>query len=181
MQISELLRHAFLFLVLVTPFFGSIPANAATSAQENPQTSAPSTSAGLAIETLAERRVITSSSEGAQVEFVAADQLHIGDEIFYTLRVRNATNAVIDKVVVIKAVPRNTQYVADSAVGPAATIGFSVDGGATFAASDELEVITLPGVARRAIMSDYTHLRWQLRHPLAPGATALLRFRGIFR
>jgi uncharacterized repeat protein (TIGR01451 family) len=136
--------------------------------------------AGLAIETLAERR-ITAGSEGAAAEFVAADQLNIGDEIFYTLRVRNVTNATLAEVVVIKAVPRNTEYVADSAVGPAAIIAYSVDGGATFAEADQLEVIALPGVTRRAIPSDYTHIRWQLRHPLAAGATALLRFRGVFK
>ncbi len=129
----------------------------------------------------AERRVVTSSSEGAQVAFVAADQLHIGDEIFYTVRVRNATNVAIDDVVVIRPVPRNTEYVADSAVGPAAKIGFSIDGGATFATRAELEVATMPGVMRRATTGDYTHLRWQLRHPLAAGATALLRFRGVFK
>jgi uncharacterized repeat protein (TIGR01451 family) len=115
------------------------------------------------------------------VRFVAADQLHIGDEIYYTVRVRNVTNTTIEDVVVIKAMPRNTEYVADSAVGPAAIIGYSTDGGGTFATSDDLEVVTLSGATRRAIPSDYTHLRWQLRHPLAPGATALLRFRGVFK
>ena len=30
---------------------------------------------------------------------------------------------------------------------------------------------------RRAAVEDYTHVRWRLRAPLAPGATALLRFR----
>jgi hypothetical protein len=34
---------------------------------------------------------------------------------------------------------------------------------------------------RKATSDDYTHLRWQLRYPLAAGATALLRFRGVFR
>jgi uncharacterized repeat protein (TIGR01451 family) len=122
-----------------------------------------------------------SASETLPAEFVAADQLKIGDEIYYTVRVRNTTTATIERVAVIKAVPRNTEYLADSAVGPATAITFSVDGGNTFAAADQLEVTTLPGVTRHAVPGDYTHLRWQLRHPLAAGATALLRFRGVFK
>jgi uncharacterized repeat protein (TIGR01451 family) len=173
MHISDLLhpRHARVALLLAIGVMVSVRA----------QDSSSSTSDGLVVETIAERRVVTPSSEGAQVKFVAADQLHIGDEIFYTVRVRNRSGAPIEDVVVVKAIPRNTEYVADSAVGPAAIIGISVDGGTTFSEPEQLEIVTLPGVARPAIPSDYTHIRWQLQHPLAPGATALLRFRGIFK
>jgi uncharacterized repeat protein (TIGR01451 family) len=168
MPISDLFNFRNLFRgVVLTQTLWAIAANA----QET------SSTAGLAIETVAERRM----DEGAPVRFVAADQLHIGDEIFFTIRVRNVSSATIEDVVVIKAVPRNTEYVADSAVGPAAIVGYSTDGGGTFAASDDLEVVTQSGVTRRASPSDYTHLRWQLRHPLAVGATALLRFRGVFK
>jgi uncharacterized repeat protein (TIGR01451 family) len=171
MPISDSFRRQYFFRgVLFAQFLWAFAADA---------NGAESTS-GLAIETLAERR-ITAESDVASAGFVAADRLNIGDEIFYTLRVRNATNATLERVVVIKAVPRNTEYVADSAVGPAAIIGYSVDGGTTFAEADQLEVVTLPGVTRRAVPSDYTHIRWQLRHPLAAGATALLRFRSVFK
>jgi hypothetical protein len=95
--------------------------------------------------------------------------------------VRNGSNAPIDAPTVIRAIPRNTEYVVDSAVGPAATISVSIDGGTTFSAPEDLEIVTLPGVSRPAIASDYTHIRWQLQHPLVVGATALLRFRGIFK
>jgi uncharacterized repeat protein (TIGR01451 family) len=173
MHISECLRTSFVGVVLTL----ACSITGTVHAQDNLQ----STTAGLAIETIAERRVVTPSSEGAQVKFVAADQLQIGDEIFYTVRVRNVTNTPLDDVIVVKPMPRNTQYVADSAVGPAATIGVSIDGGATFAAPDKLEIVTMPGVTRPALPSDFTHIRWQLQHPLAAGATALLRFRGIFQ
>jgi uncharacterized repeat protein (TIGR01451 family) len=171
MLISELFNSQFLLRgILLTQVLWAIAANAQES----------SSTAGLLIETIAERRVVPAD-EAAPVRFVAADQLHIGDEIFYTIRVRNISNATIEDVVVIKAVPRNTEYVADSAMGPATIIGFSTDGGGIFAGSDELEVTTPSGATRRASPSDYTHLRWQLRHPLAAGATALLRFRSVFK
>ena len=34
--------------------------------------------------------------------------------------------------------------------------------------------------ARKILPSDYTHVRWILGKPLAPKATALLRFRATF-
>jgi len=141
----------------------------------------PGSSAGLAIETIAERRVVTPSTAGAQVKFVAADQLQIGDEIFYTIRVRNVTSSSLEDAVIVRPIPRNTQYVADSAVGPAARIDVSIDGGTTFSEPEDIQIVTTPGVTRPAMANDYTHIRWQLQHPLAAGATALLRFRGIFR
>lgn len=132
---------------------------------------------GLEIETIAERRL---SADGIG-RFVAANQLQVGDEIYYTLRVRNVTDAPLDNVVVVRAIPRNTRYVEGSAIGPAATIAVSIDGGASFADPGSIELQVSPGTVRKAISDDYTHLRWHLRYPLAAGATALLRFRGVFR
>jgi hypothetical protein len=91
------------------------------------------------------------------------------------------TSSALEDAVIVRAVPRNTQYVADSAVGPAARIDVSIDGGTSFSVPEEIQIVTSPGVVRPATASDYTHIRWQLQHPLAAGATALLRFRGIFR
>jgi uncharacterized repeat protein (TIGR01451 family) len=132
---------------------------------------------GLTLETVAERRVQLNGS----IQYVAAQQLSVGDEIFYTVRVRNLTGSPLTEPTIVKAVPRNTRYIANSATGPAATVDFSADGGATFAPSDQL-VVPLPGGGVRAATSaDYTHIRWRLRHPLAGGAVALLRFRAVFR
>jgi hypothetical protein len=59
-------------------------------------------------------------------------------------------------------------------------VSFSVDGGKTFGPADSL-MIEVEGSTQRAQASQYTHIRWQLRNPLAPGATALARFRATFR
>jgi hypothetical protein len=63
--------------------------------------------------------------------------------------------------------PQGLQFIPGSAAGPASTVEFSVDGGATFLAKPEA--------------GEFTHIRWSLRRPLPPGATALLRFRATFR
>jgi uncharacterized repeat protein (TIGR01451 family) len=136
---------------------------------------------GVQVDTVAERRVTTDSTDSRQHNFVTAGQLNVGDEIFYTLRVRNTTEKAISGIIVIKPVPRNTRYVADSAVGPGVSVTVSIDGGSTFVDPDALDFNASVGVPRRPLPDEFTHIRWQLRHSLAPGATALLRFRGIFK
>jgi uncharacterized repeat protein (TIGR01451 family) len=136
-----------------------------------------SDSPGIDVVTSAELFKKSGAGDG---EFVPAEYLRVGDEIFYTLRVRNGGDKLIASPSIIKAIPRNTRYVDGSAVGPAAQISFSIDGGATFATAERLTIAT-PAGERRAESGDFTHIRWQLRYALAPGATALLRFRGVFQ
>lgn len=99
--------------------------------------------------------------------FVPARQLEEGDEVHYTIRVRNPGQDEATDVRVTKRLPFGMHYVPASAMGPACDIEFSADGGATFEA--------------RPAAAGLTHVRWSLRRPLAPGATALLRFRATFR
>jgi uncharacterized repeat protein (TIGR01451 family) len=142
------------------------------------------TTLGLAIETIAETRMAAPSSSAptsASVAYVPADRLQIGDEIYYSLRVRNTSPAAIQRAVVVRALPRNTRYVPGSAVGPAALVTYSVNGAKTFARADQLSVLSADGAVRSAIADDYTHIRWELKHPLSAGATAILRFRGVFK
>jgi uncharacterized repeat protein (TIGR01451 family) len=149
----------------------------ATVAALSTQALGMTSTSGLSVETIAERRVQLNGG----VEYMAAEQLRVGDEIFYTVRVRNMTGSAVQDASVVKGVPRNTRYIVNSATGPAAAVDFSVDGGTTFASPEQL-VVPLPGGGvRPATPDDYTHIRWRLRHPLAGGAIALLRFRAIFR
>jgi uncharacterized repeat protein (TIGR01451 family) len=104
-----------------------------------------------------------------------------GQVVFYTVQIRNPTSVPVRDVVVVQRIPANTTYVADSAAGPSADITFSVDGGQTFWPDKELVVAKAPAEARKATPQDYTHVRWQLRNALAPGAVALARFQAVFR
>lgn len=108
--------------------------------------------------------------------FVPADRIRAGDEVHYTIRVTNPGRTPVDGVMVTKRLPFGLTYVVGSAVGPAATVQFSVDSGESFAAAADLEIVS-GGQTRPAAPADYTHVRWLLKRPLAAGATALLRFR----
>lgn len=126
---------------------------------------------------------VTAGPGGQEIRrWVPAGRLNAGDEIHYTLRVRNPGKQPVDTIVVTKRLPFGVRYLRDSAAGPAAEVQFSVDGGDTFATPEMLARAASGGKKgqRKPLESDYTHVRWVLRKPLGPASTALLRFRATF-
>jgi uncharacterized repeat protein (TIGR01451 family) len=109
-----------------------------------------------------------------------AERLNAGDEVYYTIRVRNPGKQPVTGIVVTKRLPFGMHYKRGSAVGPACEVQFSIDGGTNFAPLERLGAAADGKSSRKVQVSEYTHVRWLLRRPLAPGATALLRFRAIF-
>lgn len=132
-------------------------------------------------ELIAEVRENVSTTPGREIfRFVPARLLRQGQVVYYTVRITNQTTVPVRNVAVVQPVPANTAYIADSASGPGADVSFSVDGGRTFGPPESL-TIEVDGVKQLAPADKYTHIRWQLRHALAPGATALARFRATFQ
>lgn len=131
---------------------------------------------------VAEVRETLETSDGRRIQrYVPAAVVDQGQVVFYTVQVRNPTSVPVRDVVIVQRVPVNTTYVVDSAAGPSADITFSVDGGESFWPEKQLVVAKPDAPARRATAQDYTHIRWQLRNALAPGAVALARFQAVFR
>jgi uncharacterized repeat protein (TIGR01451 family) len=136
----------------------------------------------VSTELVAEVRENVSTTPGREAyRFVPARMLEQGQVVYYTLRITNQTTVPLRNVAVVQPVPANTTYLADSASGPGAAVSFSVDGGQTFAPAGSLMIEVEGAKQQLAQASQYTHIRWQLRNPLAPGATALARFRATFR
>lgn len=130
-----------------------------------------------------ERLEIGTGPGGAETRrWIAADRLNAGDEIHYTVRVRNPGKQPVENVVVTKRLPFGVHYLRNSAAGPATEVQFSIDGGKTFATPDALQRAASGGkkTPRKALDDQYTHVRWVLRKPLGPASTALLRFRAKF-
>ena len=111
-------------------------------------------------------------------QYVPATVIKEGQEIDYTVRIVNPDTVAMPAAIVIQPLPTNTHYVAGSASGAGADIQFSVDGGQTFAKPGSLRSPASP--ERVANTTEYTHIRWQLRYPLAPKAVVLARFRAVF-
>jgi uncharacterized repeat protein (TIGR01451 family) len=137
--------------------------------------------ADIETELVAEVRENVSRAPGTEVyRFVPAKLLQQGEVVYYTVRVKNAGSTFARDVIITQRIPVNTTYVEDSASGPGANVTFSVDGGQTFAPATAL-TIDVEGNTQPAEPAHYTHIRWHLRNPLAPGAIALARFRAVFR
>lgn len=118
----------------------------------------------------------SGAATGLQLQ--PASALVQGQEVYYTVRITNPNAVFAREVSVVQQIPANTRYVAGSAAGPGARIDFSVDGGHSFASPRQLRVADEPD--KPAAPRSYTHIRWRLNHPLAPGAVALARFRAVF-
>jgi len=110
---------------------------------------------------------------------VPAKVLHEGQEVYYTVRILNPGTTPLRNVEVVQRIPQNTTYVPRSASGPGAEVSLSADGGVTFGREGQLTVKESTQT-RPATEQDYTHIRWRLRNPLAPGDVALARFRARF-
>jgi uncharacterized repeat protein (TIGR01451 family) len=113
-------------------------------------------------------------------ELVPADRVVPGDEVFYTLEIRNIGTRPLPPPTVDFPIPEHMRYVANSAVGAGAEVSYSVDGGRTFDRPENLSV-TAGGQPRSATPADYTHIRWRLKHTLKAKALALARFRAIVK
>lgn len=112
--------------------------------------------------------------------WVTASRLRAGEEVYYTIRVHNPGRRPVQDVVVTKRLPFGVVYRRDSAVGPDCIVLFSADGGTSFAPDRPPATKSGAQAGRPEPLVEYTHVRWLLSRPLAPGATALLRFRAVF-
>lgn len=113
-------------------------------------------------------------------ELVPADRVIPGDEVFYTLEIRNTGSAALPSPTVDFAIPEHMRYIADSAVGAGAEVSYSVDGGRTFGQPENLRVAA-GGDTHTAAVAEYTHIRWHFKHPLKSKAMALARFRAVVK
>lgn len=133
----------------------------------------------LELRLLAEVRRSSGRAGRETHHFVPARHLSQGEVVYYTVRIRNPTTEYMPKAVVVQKIPANTSYVAGSAAAPGAQVMFSIDGGESFGTPEQLQV-NVEGRMQPASPARYTHVRWQLRNALAPGAVALARFQAIF-
>jgi uncharacterized repeat protein (TIGR01451 family) len=147
-------------------------------AGNDPDAPIASGSGPVAVSIRAETLSIEGRSGQQQRSWRPAGRLDVDQQVFYTVRVHNPGSQPVVDVVVTKRLPFGVRYAVGSAVGPDCAVQVSTDGGATFKSADV--TAATPSAAAPVGAADYTHLRWLLRRPLAPGATALLRFRAVF-
>ena len=102
-----------------------------------------------------------------------------GTVIFYTSTFNNISAKPAGNISINNPVPANTTLVAASAYGEGMDIGYSADGGKTWATADKVKVKGADGKERAAALSELTHIRWTQRGELAPGKQGEAGFRVV--
>ena len=102
-----------------------------------------------------------------------------GTQVFYTSTFKNVSAKPAGNIVINNPIPANTTLVAASPYGENMDIGYSADGGKTWASADKLKVKGADGKERAAALSEITHIRWTQRSELAPGKQGEAGFRVV--
>jgi hypothetical protein len=135
----------------------------------------------ISVKAIAEVAAKTAQNGREFAHLQPADRVVPGDEVVYTLEIRNTTAMARPPPTVDYPIPEHMRYVADSAVGAGAQVSYSIDGGRNFARPEELFVTGGDAEKRPATADDYTHIRWQLKHILKGNSVAFARFRAVVK
>lgn len=136
----------------------------------------------IVVKTVAEKEQVVTLADGRkQTKLVPATPVVPGEQVIYTVTFENAGAQPATDVAIVNPVPEHTTYVAGSAGGPGTDVSFSIDGGRTWGAPEQLKVRGTDGAERAATPADYTHVRWVLKNPLTPGAVAFARYRVVVK
>jgi uncharacterized repeat protein (TIGR01451 family) len=100
-----------------------------------------------------------------------------GDNLVFVLKYKNAGTSPAEKFVVTNPLPKAVAFNGTSD----GLEMVSVDGGKNWGFLSNMRLQDANGSSRPALMSDVTHVRWNLTKPIASGVEGKLIFRGIVR
>lgn len=151
------------------------------SAALTAQATAPQPRALVVSSALERIAAATAEANDGAVQITADTVASHADQLVVSVRFTNTSKQVLDGVRITSPIPADVQYVAHSASGPGSDVLFSADNGRTFGRPEELTIVAADGATRAAAATDYTHVRWVLKGPLASGATGVARYRAVPR
>jgi len=126
-----------------------------------------------------QQETVTDENGIEQTRLVAAARVLPGEEVLFTVTYTNVGDEAAEDVVIINPVPEHMFYVNDSATGENTSITFSVDGGETFAAPQDLLITDALGAERPAAAKDYSHIRWVIESDVTAGGSGTVHFAAV--
>lgn len=122
---------------------------------------------------------VTNDKGEKEVKRVEAAKANVtpGEAVIFTTYYSNNGKEAASDIVINNPMPEYMLYVDGTAEGAGTRIEFSVDNGKSYGMPESLKVKDEKGKERTAIASDYTHIRWTLSKPLAPGGKGSVSFR----
>ena len=124
------------------------------------------------------KEIVTVDASGEKkVVLIEAKKVVPGDSVVYKNSIKNASNKSVNDMVLNNAIPKHTQYVADSAkCEKDCDILFSVDGGKKFDRAENL-MVKLGDKERLALPKEYTNVRWILTSALDANSVTNVSFK----
>ena len=122
---------------------------------------------------------VTDDSGIEQPRLIEAARVLPGEEVLFTVTYTNVGDQAAEDVVITNPVPEHMSYVNSSATGDNTSVAFSVDGGETFAAPQNLRITDDLGVERPAAAKDYSHIRWVVDSDLTAGGSGTVQFAAV--
>ena len=127
---------------------------------------------------------VITEKDGKRVETrKPAENVEPGDTILYTVLYENTGADPARNVVIVDPVPEGTVLKPGSATGDA-TITYSINGGKEFKPYPVMYDKVQPDGTHKKVEAPakmYTHIRWIIAGPIAPGASGNLSFRAVAR
>jgi uncharacterized repeat protein (TIGR01451 family) len=100
-----------------------------------------------------------------------------GDQLVFVVRYQNTGAQPARNFTVTNPIPAAINFSGTSDGNEIV----SIDGGRSWGKLSELRVKKSDGMARPALMTDVTHIKWNMNQPLASGEGGKLIFRGVVK
>lgn len=111
------------------------------------------------------------------VNLVKPDVIVPGDQLVFVVRYRNTGTEPASNFTVTNPMPKAVVF---SGTSDGMEL-VSIDGGKSWGKLSQLRVANADGTSRPALMSEVTHIKWNLNQTLTAGAEGKLIFRGVVR
>ncbi len=124
------------------------------------------------------KEVVTVDASGTKkIVLVEAKKVVPGDTVVYKNSIKNASKKSVNDMVLNNAIPKHTQYVAESAkCEKDCDILFSIDGGKKFDKAESL-MVKVGDNERLAMPKEYTNVRWILTSALDANSVTDVSFK----
>lgn len=132
-------------------------------------------------QTVESEKVVIAADGSESFERTAADSIKPGDRVVYSLNVENDGVEDASNIILTMPIPSEVKFIEGSELKDGALVSYSVDGGQTFLDREGLTVLMDDGTSRVAEVKDISHIRWELKSPIAAGSTDVLRFKGVLK
>lgn len=120
---------------------------------------------------------IISPQGKKEIKRVTPSLVTPGEELIYTLSYTNNGKEMAQDLFITNPIPPHMTYKTNSARGENTVIVYSMDGGKSFDKPENLRIRGLDGKERSAAPANYSHIRWVIKKPLAPGEKGDVSFR----